>query len=63
MVLGILGALNYLACRHTKQFDLTKDQRYSLSDQTQKILGGLKEDVKIPYFQRAAHMARGAATA
>jgi len=59
VVLGILGAANYLLARHTKRFDLTKDQRYSLSDQTRKVLGGLKEDVKITYFQRQRDMAQG----
>jgi ABC-type uncharacterized transport system involved in gliding motility auxiliary subunit len=59
VVLGILGAVNYLLARHTKRFDLTKDQRYSLSDQTRKVLAGLKDDVKITYFQRRRDMAQG----
>jgi ABC-type uncharacterized transport system involved in gliding motility auxiliary subunit len=59
VVLGILGAANYLASRHTRRFDLTKDQRYSLSDQTRKVLAGLKDDIKITYFQRSRDMARG----
>jgi ABC-type uncharacterized transport system involved in gliding motility auxiliary subunit len=59
VVLGLLGAANYLASRHTKRFDLTKDQRYSLSDQTRKVLAGLKDDVKITYFQRQRDMERG----
>jgi len=59
VVLGLLGAANYLVNRHTKRFDLTKDQRYSLSDQTRKVMAGLKEDVKITYFQRQRDMARG----
>jgi len=59
VVLGILGAANYLLARHTKRFDLTKDQRYSLSDQTRKVMAGLKDDVKITYFQRQRDMARG----
>ena len=58
-VLGLLGAVNYLAARHSKRFDLTKDQRYSLSDQTHKVLAGLQDDVKITYFQRSRDMARG----
>ena len=58
-VLGILGGLNYFVSRHAKRFDLTKDQRYSLSDQTRKVVGGLKEDVKITYFQRASAAAGG----
>ena len=58
-VLGILGVLNYLAARHSKRLDLTKDQRYSLSDQTHKVLAGLKDDIKITYFQRSRDMTRG----
>jgi len=59
VVVGILGALNYLVYRHTKRWDLTQNKRYSLSDQTRKVLGGLKEDVKITYFQRSADAAAG----
>src|SRR5262245_8975517 len=58
-VLGILGFLNYLVVGHTKRFDLTKDQRYSLSDQTRKVVNGLQQDVKITYFQRSLEMTRG----
>src|SRR5712691_1235823 len=43
-VLAILVALNWIASRSSKRWDLTKNQRYSLSDQTKKILGSLKED-------------------
>jgi len=58
-VLGILGGANYLVSRHPKRFDLTKDQRYSLSDQTRKVVAGLKGEVKITYFQRQRDMAQG----
>jgi ABC-type uncharacterized transport system involved in gliding motility auxiliary subunit len=51
-VLGILGALNYIAYRNTKRLDLTKDRRFSLSDQTRKVLAGITEEAKITYFQR-----------
>ena len=53
VVLASLGFVNYLVFRHTKRWDLTKNQRYSLSDQTRKILQGLKDDVTITYFQRS----------
>jgi ABC-type uncharacterized transport system involved in gliding motility auxiliary subunit len=52
-VLVILGALNYLALRRNKTWDLSKGQRHSLSDQTKKILQGLKDDVTVRYFQRS----------
>ena len=56
-------AVNYLAARHPMRWDLTKDQRYSLSDQTKKVVAGLKDDVKITYFQRAPRPAAAARTA
>ncbi len=59
VVLGILGAVNYLVVRHTKRVDLTEDQRYSLSDQTRKVLAGLEDEVTITYFQREREMLRG----
>lgn len=59
VVLAILVAVNYLAARRSPRFDLTKDQRYSLSDQTRKVVAGLQDEVKITYFQRSLEMARG----
>jgi ABC-type uncharacterized transport system involved in gliding motility auxiliary subunit len=59
VVLGILGAVNYLVVRNPKRIDLTENQRYSLSDQTQKVLAGLKDDVRLTYFERSARMLAG----
>ena len=59
VVLGILGGINWFAARYPKRLDLTKGQRYSLSDQTKKIVSGLKDEVKITYFQRERDFARG----
>ena len=59
VVLAVLGAINYLAVRNPKSWDLTKGQRYSLSDQTRKAVAGLKQEVKVTYFQRQRDMARG----
>jgi ABC-type uncharacterized transport system involved in gliding motility auxiliary subunit len=59
VVLGILGAVNYLVNRHTKRIDLTENQRYSLSDQTRKVLGGLEDEITITYFQREHDMTSG----
>ncbi len=52
VVLGTVGFANYFVARHTKRFDLTKDRRFSLSDQSRKVLAGLKDEIKITYFQR-----------
>ena len=59
IVLGLLGGINWMATRYFKRFDLTKGQRYSLSDQTKKVVSGLKDEIKITYFQRARDMQRG----
>src|SRR5260370_14119292 len=59
VVLAIAVAANYVVVRNPQRWDLTKGQRYSLSDQTRKVVGGLKDDVKITYFQRQRDMARG----
>ena len=50
VVLAILGAINYLANRHNKRWDLTAAKQFSLSDQSRKVLGDLKEPVKIKVF-------------
>src|SRR6185436_5565097 len=57
VVIAILAGINYIAYRRPLKKDLTKSQRFSLSDQTKKVVGGLKEDVRILYFQRAAELA------
>ncbi|HEY6552410.1 MAG TPA: hypothetical protein VI669_03605, partial [Vicinamibacteria bacterium] len=42
VVLAILVGLNYLAFRRAVRWDLTKGQRFSLSDQTTKVAAGLQ---------------------
>ena len=51
--LAILVAVNFLADQYNKTFDATKDKLYSLSDQTEKILDDLENDVTIYYFDQA----------
>jgi ABC-type uncharacterized transport system involved in gliding motility auxiliary subunit len=50
VVLAILATANVLANRYDKSFDATSNKRYSLSDQTAKIVKGLKQDATITYF-------------
>jgi len=50
VALGILVAVNYLAVRHNKRWDLTAAKQYTLSDQTRKILEGLQKPVTIKVF-------------
>jgi ABC-type uncharacterized transport system involved in gliding motility auxiliary subunit len=50
VVVAILAAINYLGNRHSKRWDLTAAQQFSLSDQTKKVLHDLKEPVKVRVF-------------
>ena len=50
LVLAILVAVNYLGVRFNKPIDLTSNKRFTLSGETQKIVGGLKNDATITYF-------------
>jgi ABC-type uncharacterized transport system involved in gliding motility auxiliary subunit len=57
VVLAVLGVANFLAQRHNKSWDLTSNKRFSLSDQTIKVVSGLKQDVKIMYFDQSSRFA------
>lgn len=50
LLLLLLGLVNYLALRHYVRWDLTQNRVHSLSDQTLKVLDGLKEEVKVTVF-------------
>jgi ABC-type uncharacterized transport system involved in gliding motility auxiliary subunit len=58
VVLSILVALNYLASRHNKRWDLTSNKQFTLSDQTRKILEGLQKPVSIKVFAAPDDFAR-----
>ncbi len=49
---AILVTVNFLAKRYTKSYDTTANKRYTLSEQSQKITRGLKDDLKITYWDR-----------
>lgn len=50
VIIGVLGIVNFLANRYNKSFDTTATKQFSLSDQTIKVVKGLKNDVKVTYF-------------
>jgi ABC-type uncharacterized transport system involved in gliding motility auxiliary subunit len=54
LVAAILGGINWMANRYPKRFDVSKDKRFSLSDQTRKILLGLSSDLTLTYVQKNA---------
>jgi ABC-type uncharacterized transport system involved in gliding motility auxiliary subunit len=56
VILAVIVVANFLANRYNKSYDATANKRYSLSDQTKKVVGDLKQDVTIQYFDRATGM-------
>ncbi len=50
VVFAIITVANVLANRYNKSYDSTSNKRYSLSEQTAKIVKGLKQDATITYF-------------
>lgn len=54
VIAAVLFAANFLANRYNKSFDSTANKRFSLSDQTQKVVKGLKQDVTIEYFDKTS---------
>jgi ABC-type uncharacterized transport system involved in gliding motility auxiliary subunit len=50
VTLAVLVVLNVLANRYDKFFDFTKNKQFSLSEQTIKIVKGLKQDITLTYF-------------
>jgi len=50
VVVAVLAAANFLANRYDKSYDSTANKQFSLSDQTIKVVKGLKTDVQFTYF-------------
>ncbi|HEX2032860.1 MAG TPA: DUF4350 domain-containing protein [Chloroflexota bacterium] len=48
--IGLLAVGNWVANRHSPQWDLTAARRYTLSDQTVKVLDQLQQDVQVTAF-------------
>ncbi len=53
VIVAVLAAANYLVNQHDASYDSTKNKLYSLSNQTEKVVRGLKEDVTVTYFDRS----------
>jgi ABC-type uncharacterized transport system involved in gliding motility auxiliary subunit len=52
IVIAALALLNFLANRHNKSIDTTAEKKFTLSDQTRKVIGGLKQDLRILFFDQ-----------
>lgn len=50
LVLGLVGAANFVAFKNPKEYDFTKEGLYTLSEQTGSLLGRLQTDVHIMAF-------------
>jgi len=59
IAIAIVVFANVLADRYNKSYDATANKRYSLADQTVKILKGLKQDATITYFQESTRFSEG----
>jgi ABC-type uncharacterized transport system involved in gliding motility auxiliary subunit len=55
VIIAIIATANVLADRYNKSYDATANKRYSLSDQTAKIVKGLKQDATITYYDQSTH--------
>ena len=58
VIAGVVVA-NVLADRYNKSVDATSNKRYSLSEQTAKIVKGLKENATITYFNQSTNFREG----
>jgi ABC-type uncharacterized transport system involved in gliding motility auxiliary subunit len=59
VIVAVLTVANVLADRYNKTYDTTSNKRYSLSDQTVKIVKGLKQDATITYYAQSARFRDG----
>jgi ABC-type uncharacterized transport system involved in gliding motility auxiliary subunit len=53
VILAIVIAANWLAAHHDKTVDVTSNKQFTLSDETKKVTGNLKQNVTIYYFGRS----------
>ncbi len=54
VIIAVIVVANVLADRYNKSYDATANKRYSLSDQTAKIVRGLKGNANIIYIDQAS---------
>src|ERR1700741_4372278 len=59
IVIAATVVANVLADRYSKSYDLTANKRYSLSEQTAKIVKGLRQNAVITYFNRSTRFRDG----
>ncbi len=59
IIVAALVVANVLASRYNKSFDATSNKRFSLADQTKKVIKESKDDIKIVYFDKPTGFQQG----
>ncbi len=59
VILAVLVAVNFLANRYNKSYDATANKRFTLSDQTAKVVHELKNEVRITYWDKSTDFQTG----
>lgn len=59
VVIAVVVVANVLADRYNKSYDATANKRYSLSEQTAKIVKGLTQNATITYFNQSTRFRDG----
>ena len=54
VIVAVLAAVNFLANRYDKSYDSTANKQFTLSDQTLKVVHGLKHDLTITDFAESS---------
>lgn len=57
IVIGVVVLANYLSTQYNKSYDTTSEKRFTLADQSTKIIGELKKPVTIYYFDQTKNFA------
>jgi hypothetical protein len=58
VILAVIVAANWLADHHDKSLDVTANKQFTLSDETKKVTGNLKNDVTIYVFDKSENYDR-----
>jgi ABC-type uncharacterized transport system involved in gliding motility auxiliary subunit len=53
IILAVIFVANWLAKDHNKTVDVTSNKRFTLSEQTKKVVGGLNKPVQVYYFDKS----------
>src|SRR6202043_3663234 len=50
LIFFLISAVNWIGFRHYKRWDVSRDQKYALSDKTKRFLNSIKGKVRITVF-------------